>query len=260
MAIETKISWCDSTCNAEMGCKGCEIWQPDLRMCYAGISTEQRAGRKGWPKSFSEPELFVHRIAEAIAWPDLTGKNRPNKQWLNGMPRIIFLDDEGDTFTEGLPIDWLAPHLDGIGRSRHVWLPLTKRPNRARQFFEQHRIPENMWIGASVTDQPHAEGRVPDLLAIPDAPVRFLSVEPVLGPVDLSRWITEIDWVIVGGASGLLAKDHPMKPEWARKIRDQCEAADVPLFYKQSSGRWPESEPTLDGKEWRQMPRVKVIA
>src|SRR5690242_2116818 len=106
MGIATDIEWCDSTLNLEMGCDGCELWNPKagINICYAGQVTERWGGKRGWPDSFEEPKLFLDRLEPALAWPDLTGKERPHKPWLDGLPRLIFLNDMGDTFTESLPL------------------------------------------------------------------------------------------------------------------------------------------------------------
>src|SRR5262245_59453657 len=105
MAKAAAIEWCDSSVNLEMGCDGCELWNPKERACYAGHLTEKWAGKPGFPEAFDKPRLFPERLAPALRWRDLTGTNRPDKPWLDNLPRIIFLDDMGDTFTESLPLD-----------------------------------------------------------------------------------------------------------------------------------------------------------
>jgi protein gp37 len=169
-------------------------------------------------------------------------------------------------------------------------LLLTKRPENilgmlpyrwygTNDFARTHsRIPEHIWFGTTAEDQEHADKRIPELLKVP-AKVRFLSVEPLLGPVDLSGRIegvsfmacagaltravfpdehhkrgTRVDWVIVGGESGTNAR--PMHPDWVRSIRDQCQAANVPFFFKQYAARKPKAlGRMLDGKEWSEVPR-----
>lgn len=252
----TLISWCDSTCNAEMGCDGCELWNALRHSCYAGIMTERQVAEKprnGWPPAFSVPTVFPHRIPEALHWTDLSGMKRPDKPWLDGMPRLIFLDDMGDTFTESLDLFWLRPFLEKMERSPHRWLVLTKRPKRAEQFFHECGIPRNVWVGTSITDQATANARIPALLRIP-AMVTFLSCEPLLEPVELRPYLGGLDWVIVGGESG--DGFRQMNPEWAMDIRDRCVIEEVPFFFKQSSGWRSETDPMLDGMEWRGMPKV----
>jgi protein gp37 len=207
--------------------------------------TNRYAGEKGWPLSFDRPEIFGDRILKACKWTDLTSKPRAGKPWLNGMPRMIFLNDMGDTFTESLPVNWLDPYIEQMASSPHIWLILTKRPRRMRDFFNHvGYVPENFWLGTSVVDQRTADARIPALLQIP-AGIRFLSCEPLLGPIDLTLALggedgtgfggygirSAVGWAIAGGESG--PNRRPMKLEWARDIRDECAFADVPFFMKQ---------------------------
>ncbi len=253
MSENTPIEWTDSTLNLMMGCDGCELWvesdDPARRVnkCYAGQQTARYAGRKGYPAKFSEPAVFAGRLAKACTWKDLTGTKRPGKPWLDGLSRLIFLDDMGDTFTESLPLDWLLPHVPAMEASPHVWQFLTKRPRRMRRFFEMlGHVPKNFWLGTSVTSAANV-GRVAELVKIEGAGVLFISAEPLLGPVSLtgycreegggtySTWLDRLDWVIVGGESG--PKARPMHPDWAAKIRDDCARAGAAFFYKQT-GEW----------------------
>jgi protein gp37 len=258
MADTTPIAWCDSALNLEMGCDGCELWNPKagVRHCYAGRETERRAGQPGWPKSFDKPELFLHRLPDALAWPDLTGTRRPLKPWLDGLPRLVFLDDEGDTFTESLPLDWLAPLLPDLAASPHQWLVLTKRPRRLAEFSQRHRLPPNLWPGTSVDTRANLT-RLDDLRRVRGGGVRFLSAEPLLehlGPLDLGG----IHWVIAGGESG--PNYRPMDPAWALAVRDACRRPKIPFFFKQSSGPRPETGTELQGRSYREMPRRALVA
>jgi protein gp37 len=245
MGIQTDIEWADSTLNLQMGCDGCELWNPKsgVNHCYAGTLTERYGGRKGWPESFDKPAVFAERLAPATRWADLTGKERPHKPWLNGLPRIIFLNDMGDTFTESLPLDWLAPMLPEIANSPHQWMILTKRASRLRQFSHQFPLPKNVWPGVSVTSQGTAK-RAMVLFDIIGGGPRWLSVEPLLSEVRLDlvgeggNTITPLNYlqlVIVGGESGPHAR--PCDINWIRSIRDQCKAAGVPCFIKQLGSR-----------------------
>jgi hypothetical protein len=95
-------AWADDTVNTETGCDGCELWDPKnkVRISYAGLQTERMLSKgplKGWPPAFDEPKIFPGRIAAAARWTDLTGTARENKPWLNGLPRMIFVNDMGDT-------------------------------------------------------------------------------------------------------------------------------------------------------------------
>jgi protein gp37 len=136
------------------------------------------------------------------------------------------------------------------------WLLLTKRPQNILHMVPWPRgFPGNVWIGTSVENQRRADERVPALLEVP-AVVRFLSCEPLLGPVDLSAWLPSLQWVIVGGESGPGAR--PMASEWVCSLRDACVAENVPFFFKQWGGRTSKSGGRLlDGREWNEMPPEK---
>jgi protein gp37 len=210
-------------------------------------------------------------------------------------PRV-FCASLADWLDDEVPIEWLADLLDLIRRTPNLdWLLLTKRPQNwdlrvgdacswmsplgpyaeTKKWLyrwlgglerENHVPPANVWIGTSVEDQARAKQRIPSLLRIP-ARVRFLSMEPLLGPVDLveacggAAISSRLDWLIVGGESGPNAR--PMHPNWARSIRDQCKAAGVAFFFKQ----WGEHDHRtirmgkklagrlLDGVEHNEFPR-----
>jgi protein gp37 len=223
-------------------------------------------------------------------------------------PRV-FCASLADWLDDEVPIEWLADLLDLIGRTPNLdWLPLTKRPENWRARMEEiceidgdsiawswlrGNAPDNVWIGTTVENQKRADERIPELLKIP-ARVRFLSCEPLLGSVNLGLLRSPaggrgyIDWVICGGESG--PKARPMHPDWARSLRDQCQAAGVPFLFKQW-GEWlpacqyqpgtfdrthEKAQHTfdadnhswwvgkkaagrmLDGREWSQFPEVKL--
>lgn len=176
--------YCDSSLNLMQGCDGCELWTPARgnRHCYAGAMTNIYKGRKGWPSAFELPELFLERLDAARKWKDLTGQHRPHKPWLDGRPRVVFLNDMGDTFTESLPIDWMAPLLPRLADSPHVYMLLTKRASRMLEFTRMHPLPPNVWPGVSVTTQATVR-RVDDLLKIASGGPKWISAEPLLGPV-----------------------------------------------------------------------------
>lgn len=200
MGKDTDVHWADSTLNLQMGCKGCELWNAETRICYAGLQTQNRAGFKGWPKSFGEPQLFLDRLSPALKWADLTGSDREDKPWLNGMPRLIFLNDMGDTFTEGLPKNWLAPFLALMSYSPHQFLLLTKRPSKMLEFSQEHEFPPNFWLGVTVTSN-KTLARVELLRKIAHAGPKFVSVEPIWEDIDRDAY-ADIDWAIFGGESG----------------------------------------------------------
>ncbi len=203
MSIKTKIQWCDSTCNPTMGCDGCELWTKSRKSCYAGSLHVRFGGvTPGYAPSFEQVTLFPGRMAEAARWSDLIGKNRPDKPWLNGLPRLIFVSDMSDALSAAVPFEYLAAEVianvtSDLGR-RHQWLWLTKRPERMAKFAQSlnHLWPSNLWAGTSVTSQATAN-RIDGLMKVGDKDtIRFLSVEPQAESVDLTPWLPKIDWVI----------------------------------------------------------------
>ncbi|MGO9895301.1 MAG: DUF5131 family protein [Bryobacteraceae bacterium] len=269
MGRDTKIPWCDSTINPVVGCDGCELHRAAVEEshCYAASLVGRYAGLPGWPAFFDKPELFAGRIEQACRWSDLKGKNRPGKPWLNGYPRTIFLGDLADVFTESLPFDWLAPHLGPMARMSHIWILCTKRPRRARRFFENYAAPPNFWLLTTVTG-PATSNRIAELLRVPGVSVRGISLEPMLGPVDLDVCGATgieisnaygglrhraIDWLILGGESGSGAR--PMDRQWAQTVRDQCVREDIPFFFKGWGSQVRGN--LLDDREWRDMPQVR---
>jgi protein gp37 len=283
MSDKTPIEWCDSAINLEMGCDGCELWDRARRVrhCYAGVLTEKWAGRKGWPKSFDKPELFTERLdQDALRWRDLSGKSRPVKPWLDGYPRLVFVNDMGDTFTESLPVDWLLPLVPRMGESPHVWIALTKRPGRMLEWARLCRslppaagrrvggVPPNFWLCVSLTGKASL-GRLDAfrrLRAELPGHVLGLSVEPLLA--DLAPLLRRrhpdlpqlVSWVKVGGESN--QRDAPARPcdlTWVRGVRDFF-GSRVPVFVKQLGGRPVDGGNALrlrdrdHGGDWREWP------
>lgn len=201
MGKDTSIQWCHSTLNLQMGCEGCELWSKTVKKCYAGRKTQGMAGAKGWPKSFEEPALFLDRLDDALRWGDPTDRERDLKPWIpRDMPRLIFLNDMGDTFSSKLSEDWLAPLLPRMAASRHQFLLLTKRPSKMVAFSERHRFPENVWPGTTVTG--HKTANRADLLdKVQGGGPRFVSFEPLWTPVPKETF-THCQWAIFGGESG----------------------------------------------------------
>lgn len=139
MSKNTKIQWCDSTVNPTMGCDGCELWSNHKKTCYAGILHRRFGGAtKGYAPSFEEVTTFPGRMSQAAHWPDLTGMQRSEKPWLDGMPRTIFVSDMSDSLSRSVPFDYLEEEVIRNVKSdhgqRHQWLWLTKRPGRMAQF------------------------------------------------------------------------------------------------------------------------------
>jgi protein gp37 len=191
-----------------------------------------------------------------------------------GVRRRVFCASLADVFERQVELDGLrnrlfrlmeaTPHLD--------WLLLTKRPENVMPLLGRsvmslwgNGLPDNVWVGASVENQEMADRRIPELLKVP-ARVRFLSVEPMLGPIalfDVSGWSNALDWwgkkidvhwVIAGGESGPGAR--PISPEWVRWLREQCVGAGVPFLFKQWGGMDKKAAGrVLDGRTWEEIPR-----
>jgi protein gp37 len=244
MAKNSTIEWTHHTFNPWWGCSrvstGC-------KNCYAETFAH-RLGQELWgPKA-------VRRFFGDAHWREPL---RWNEEALSdGVRRRVFCASMADVFEDRKDLDesrerlWnligITPGLD--------WLLLTKRPDRVAAFIPWvNKWPPNVWLGVTAENQRWAEKRIPMLLRFP-AVVRFLSCEPLVGSLDISKWIGKgggINWVIAGGESG--HKARPMNPEWARSLRDQCRRAGVPFHFKQW-GHWrPEDETRTGGR------RVQVI-
>jgi len=159
-----------------------------------------------------------------------------------------------DLFQDGVPLEFIQAVFEVMNDCpQHTFQVLTKRPHIAARLAPQLKWTENIWMGTSVENAQYTS-RVRHLQKI-NAAVRFLSVEPLLGPIarlPLSR----IDWVIVGGESGPGARE--MKPEWVRQIRDRCLGRQVPFFFKQWGGvNKKKTGRVLDGRKWEEMPQDK---
>jgi protein gp37 len=241
----TKIEWCDFTHNEWIGCSKVS---PGCENCYAEELMDTRYGRTKWG-----PNGTRDRTAEANRKKPLTWDRAAKKA---GVRYRVFCSSLSDVFEDRDElIPWRQRLFHTIDQTPNLdWLVLTKRPENVLRFgFEQQlwwpdtSFPRNVWIGTSVEDQKRADERIPELLKIP-ATIRFLSMEPLLGPVDLHMdylpWgpdgasaaaLSRINWVIVGGESG--RKARPMHPAWVWSIRNQCQASGVPFFFKQW-GEW----------------------
>lgn len=302
---KTRIEWTEYSWNPITGCtpisEGCQN-------CYAQRMAKRLAGRCGYPAD--DPfrvTLHPDKLNEPLKWKK---------------PRRVFVCSMSDLFHEDVPFEFIDYMFAVMGRSQqHTFLLLTKRPERMREYLQAGRYQEilhiayklnfrpeglgkgidnpndmrwwpNVWLGVTAENQQRADERIPILLQIPAA-VRFVSVEPMLGPVDLSKWlggtwycetcectvdpefvpfseihypcenyldfIPGIDWVICGSESG--PNHRKTKIEWIRDLREQCISANVPFFLKQMeiNGRMVKM-PELDGKIWDQFPEVQYAS
>lgn len=305
MSDGTKIEWADATLNYV---NGCSVLSPGCTNCYAmklaGTRLRNHPSRAGLTQPSKAGPVWTGAVRahepallQALAWK---------------RPRRIFWNAHGDLFHESVPDDWIDRLLAVCALTpQHTHMILTKRSARMRAYLaarkaskpimvpigdgtlEQHPFnnelqpPPNIWLGVSVEDQARADERVPDLLATPAA-VRFISAEPLLGPVDLTAltlrtctnkfdafqgmtWATQpgqyggkriysggsrygkLDWIIVGGESGISAR--PMHPDWARSLRDQCKRAGVAFHFKQW-GEWVSVfDREAEDPDWRDCSR-----
>lgn len=291
MADKTKIEWTEATWNP---ITGCTVHSAGCTNCYAmklaGTRMKHHWSREGLTK-------------QTKAGPVWNGEVRFNEQWLDqplrwAKPRMIFVCAHADLFHESVPDEWIDKIFAVMALCpQHTFQVLTKRSGRMLDYLNsrkgdaplkvalgdgtltehpwnnQLQPPKNVWLGVSVENQAAADERIPDLLNTPAA-VRWLSCEPLLGPVNLTKidpkiydaaadaltgrwkwtdgpvkheWEHVIDWVVVGGESGPGAR--PMHQDWARFLRDQCTAAGTPFFFKQwgdwlplandNAGHWP---------------------
>jgi len=241
MVETTGIQWCDSTVNPTGGCDGCELEHGKVRRCYAARLVE-RFGKSnpGLPRVFTELVTFPGRMAQAAAWPDLTGQTRRNKPWLDNQPRLIFVSDMSDALCDAFTFDYLQAEIVATAASelgqRHWWAWLTKRPARMAEFSawlgqRGAAWPANLWAGTTITTQA-VTSRLDSLLQVgSDDTVHFVSVEPTWESVDLRPWLPRLAWVIHGGESGRGAQ--PFDVQWARHLLEQCRQFQVPYFLKQ---------------------------
>ena len=179
-------------------------------------------------------------------------------------PRRVFVNSMSDLFHADVPEPFLLRCFEVMLQvRRHVYQVLTKRPARAAKFVKRYPqlfpegLPSHIWIGTSVENQT-VDYRIRHLLAV-SAVVRFLSCEPLIGPLDLTAFLKNdgqrpsLHWVIAGGESGIGARQ--MHPQWARDLRDQCRVVGVPFFFKQWGGRTPKAGGReLDGHTWDEYP------
>lgn len=245
---KTSIEWADVVWNPVTGCtkvsQGCKF-------CFA----ESIANRFWGERKFTDVQMHPERLEYPNHWTK---------------PRRVFVNSMSDLFHEKVTDSFIANVFAVMALNpRHTFMVLTKRPDRMMEFVKRFPTSNgpiaNIWLGVSVENQQAADERIPLLLQTP-AVVRFISAEPLLGPVDLDmvfrvpdggayhyntltgeNWpfTTEavygphLDWIICGGESGPHAR--PMRPNWARSLRDQCQKAGVPFFFKQW-GEWGSLE------------------
>jgi protein gp37 len=285
MGADSKIEWTDHTFNPWLGCTKIS---PACANCYAE-GWAKRSGLVQWGDQAQRRRTSVTSWKAPLKW------NTEAKA--TGVRRRVFCASLADVFEDRSELlTWRLDLFDLIRQTPHLdWLLLTKRPQNILPLVEAGartingdddsrddllfwlgdwfgvKPPENVWLGTTVENQEQADKRIPELLKIP-ARVRFLSVEPMLGPINLWKWLPDsptdtVDWVIVGGESGPNAR--PMAAEWLTSLRDQCLLAGVPVFIKQLGAVMAQKFRCRDPKggdmsEWpaeyrvRQFPTIAV--
>jgi len=243
MGDRSAIEWTEATWNPTTGC---DRTSPGCDHCYA-LTLARRLKAMGNPKyqldghpRTSGPGFRLQCHEDALDVPH---------RWAT--KRLIFVNSMSDLFHDEVPDDFIAKVFDVMASTpRHTYQLLTKRSRRLAQIAGMLPWPDNVWMGVSIENDAYTF-RARHLRYVPAA-VRFLSIEPMLGPVP-SLDLTSIDWVIVGGESGHSAR--PIEDEWIREVRDQCEDEGVDFFFKQWGGRTPKSGGReLDGQTYDATP------
>lgn len=234
MAQGSSIEWTESTWNPVTGCTKVS---PGCKHCYAERMAErlQKMGQPNYRNGF-DLTLQPQMLQLPIRWRK---------------PQTIFVNSMSDLFHEDVPIDYIRQVFDVMTRANwHRFQVLTKRSERLRVLSGQINWPANVWMGVSVESVKYA-ARIDDLRATA-ARVKFLSLEPLLGPLR-NLDLRGIDWVIVGGESGPGAR--PMREQWVIDLRNQCRRAKVPFFFKQWGGfHKKRAGRLLQGKLWEEVP------
>lgn len=246
MSTYSDIEWTEQTWNPVTGCTKVS---PGCKHCYAEVMARRL---KAMNAAGYEDGFALRLMPERLEQPLRRRK-----------PTVYFVNSMSDLFHEDVPDEYIDRVMEVITKTpQHTYQILTKRAERIRDYFSSRPVPPNVWLGVSVEDRKYGLPRIPYLRSVA-AKVRFLSVEPLLedlGEFDLSG----IDWVIVGGESGYKAR--PMKMEWVRNVQAECDAAQVPFFFKQW-GVWGEdgvkrskkaNGRLLDGQLYEEYPRIPI--
>ncbi len=236
MARGTGIEWTEATWNPITGCTKVS---PGCKHCYAERMALrlQAMGQRNYRNGFRltlQPDM----LESPLSWKK---------------PQTIFVNSMSDLFHSDVPVTYIQQVFEVMRRAAwHRFQVLTKRSERLAELALELEWAPNVWMGVSVEND-ECRSRIDDLRAT-GARIKFLSLEPLLGPL-AALDLRGIDWVIVGGESGPSAR--PIDPRWALDIRDQCCRARVPFFFKQWGGtNKKKAGRTLDGRVWEQMPRI----
>jgi protein gp37 len=234
MPDQSRIEWTEATWNPVTGCSQVS---PGCAHCYAKTFAERWRGVPGHPyEQGFDLRIWEERLAHPTKWK---------------RPRLIFVNSMSDLFHEGIPDDYIRRVFAVmVCNERHTFQVLTKRHERLSQLAADLPWPRNVWMGVSIENRRFVH-RADHLREVPAA-VRFISAEPLLGPLE-GLELGGIDWLIAGGESG--PRHRPVKVDWLQDVRDQCLSAEVPFFFKQWGGRTSKSGGrALDGRRWDEMP------
>ena len=231
---KSSIEWTEETWNPVTGC---DKVSPGCDNCYAE-RLAKRLHAMGNPRYENGFKLTLHpdKLAEPLKWRS---------------PRVVFVNSMSDLFHPEVPESFIWSLVETVEAApQHTFQVLTKRPQRAVQVFDGHRLPDNFWMGTSIENDRYVFRA--DYLRKIDVGTRFLSCEPLIGPLP-SLDLTGIGWVIVGGESG--PNHRPIEDGWVRHIRDLSQRKRVPFFFKQWGGHTPKAGGRdLDGRTWDEMP------
>ncbi len=239
MAQNSSIEWTEATWNPVTGCTKIS---PGCKFCYAERMAKRlkAMGQERYRDGFQltlQPDL----VELPLRWKT---------------PKMIFVNSMSDLFHKDVPLDYIQRCFTTMKRaSWHTFQVLTKRADRLAAVAGDLDWPPNVWMGVSVENADYVD-RIDFLRTVPAA-IRFLSLEPLLGPLP-NLDLTEIQWVIVGGESGPGAR--PMESTWVTDIRDQCQSANVPFFFKQWGGvQKSRTGRELEGMLWDGMPDLRLV-
>ena len=238
MATKSRIEWTESTWNPVTGCTKIS---PGCKNCYAERMSK-RLKAMGSPNYADGFKLTLH---EHVLELPLTWKK----------PQTIFVNSMSDLFHKNVPLEFIQKVFEVMNKTPwHTYQVLTKRSDRLKELNKKLIWTKNIWMGVSVENQDYT-CRIDDLRNT-NAYIKFLSIEPLIGPIRRLK-LNKIKWVIVGGESG--PKARPMNEEWVLDIKDQCKEAGVPFFFKQWGGRnKKKTGRLLEGRTWDELPILKA--
>lgn len=234
MSDRSRIEWTEATWNPVTGCS--EV-SPGCAHCYAKTFAERWRGIPGHPyEQGFDLRLWPERLEQPLKWK---------------RSRLIFTNSMSDLFHEEVPLDFIGQVFEVMEHaSQHIFQVLTKRHERLAEIASELPWPTNVWMGVSIENRRWV--RRADYLRDVPAAVRFVSAEPLLGPLEGLN-LDGIDWLIAGGESGF--RHRPIQEEWVTDLRDQCRSEKVAFYFKQWGGRHAKAGGRLlQGREWSQMP------